>query len=281
MKQFSAIALLLALLFSACQNKSNTEQTVNDSMTVQGDTILVDTDTVITPKNDSLTAAATPAPKSNAYIIVDKPKLKLYVVEGSDTLFKGPICAARNFGNKQKKDDRRTPEGTFTITKIHDSSAWLYHTPAGRWVPHVYGPWFLRLSADGWDGIGIHGTNAPAQIGQRRSKGCIRMHNEDIQKVHDLAFVGMTVIVKPDNGKVYADSSKPQTKKSDSDNSKSVKSESNSKAAIQDNNQTAPAISEPTKTEPVAEPANEAPVKSEPTEPLPAKVTSPETSAEV
>lgn len=195
--------LMVLILMTGCGSKPTSDRSGKDSapadsiglpdsvMVVDGDTIRGVTST---ESNEP------PAhPKSNAYIVVDKPALKLYVIEGRDTLFKGPICAGRNRGNKRAMDDGRTPEGDFRITKIHDASGWLYHANNGRWIPHVYGPWFLRLDAGGWHGIGIHGTSAPGQIGQRRSKGCIRLRNEDIKKVHDLAFVGMEVKVLPDN----------------------------------------------------------------------------------
>lgn len=199
-----AIPMVLSLL-SACTSKSSSKEEgidslegISDTVKLDGDTIVVNGDTVISLHKDERASAENSRPKSNAYIVVDKPNLKLYVIEGSDTLFKGPICAGRIKGNKRAKDDRRTPEGNFKITHIHDASGWLYHADNGRWIPHVYGPWFLRLDAGGWQGIGIHGTSAPAQIGQRRSKGCIRMKNEDIRKVHDLAFVGMEVRILPD-----------------------------------------------------------------------------------
>lgn len=207
MKYFGGLIFTaIFFIFSACGSKtqhadSDLHENGLDSSYVANDSVLViDGDTIrgVTSSEPS----TPPPPKSNAYIIVDKPNMKLYVVENSDTLFKGPIACGRNRGDKRGKDDGRTPEGDFKITNIHDASGWLYHTNDGRWVPHVYGPWFLRLDAGGWQGIGIHGTNAPGQIGQRRSKGCIRLHNEDIKKVHDLAFVGMPVKVIADNVKI-------------------------------------------------------------------------------
>lgn len=196
------ICFFLIISLEACRNSKSedsqkeTDEFVGESESTPDSMLVIEGDTVkVTPSNKSEEPAK---PKSNAYIVVDKPAMKLYVIEGKDTLFKGPIACGRNKGDKRGKDDGRTPEGDFKISKIHDSREWLYHTNSGRWVPHVYGPWFLRLDAKGWSGIGIHGTNAPGQIGQRRSKGCIRMHNEDIVKVHNLAFEGMVVKVLPD-----------------------------------------------------------------------------------
>ena len=33
--------------------------------------------------------------------------------------------------------------------------------------------------------IGIHGTDAPASIGYRRSHGCIRMRNRDVEELFE------------------------------------------------------------------------------------------------
>ena len=187
--------ILLAAFAAACSSNTKTEEETDTIIAV--DSISVDSGVAVVDSAEVAVKENAPAPRRHPsrYIVVDKPKLKLYVVENNDTLFKGPITCGRYFGQKRSKDDRRTPEGEFHITHIHDASGWLYE---GR-IPHVYGPWFLRLSANGWQGIGIHGTNAPGQISRRVSKGCIRMLNQDIVKVKALAEEGMKVIVVADN----------------------------------------------------------------------------------
>jgi lipoprotein-anchoring transpeptidase ErfK/SrfK len=45
--------------------------------------------------------------------------------------------------------------------------------------------------------IGIHGTNAPAQLGQAVSHGCIRMRNEAVSKLAKLLPQGVPVVVEP------------------------------------------------------------------------------------
>jgi lipoprotein-anchoring transpeptidase ErfK/SrfK len=42
----------------------------------------------------------------------------------------------------------------------------------------------------------IHGSNEPQTIGQAVSSGCIRMANEDVTHLYDLAQVGTKVIVQ-------------------------------------------------------------------------------------
>ena len=45
------------------------------------------------------------------------------------------------------------------------------------------------------DGYGIHGTNDPASIGHAASHGCVRLRNEDIEKLYDMVAVGTPVYI--------------------------------------------------------------------------------------
>jgi lipoprotein-anchoring transpeptidase ErfK/SrfK len=45
------------------------------------------------------------------------------------------------------------------------------------------------------DGYGIHGTNEPASIGHSVSHGCVRLRNEDIEKLYDMVSVGTPVYI--------------------------------------------------------------------------------------
>jgi len=45
------------------------------------------------------------------------------------------------------------------------------------------------------DGYGIHGTNAPETIGRSVSHGCVRVRNEDIEKLYDMVPVGTPVYI--------------------------------------------------------------------------------------
>ncbi len=45
------------------------------------------------------------------------------------------------------------------------------------------------------DGYGIHGTDHPESIGQSVSHGCVRMRNEDIEKLYPLVQVGTPVYI--------------------------------------------------------------------------------------
>lgn len=45
------------------------------------------------------------------------------------------------------------------------------------------------------DGYGIHGTDAPESIGRSVSHGCVRLRNEDIEKLYDMVPVGTPVYI--------------------------------------------------------------------------------------
>lgn len=132
-------------------------------------------------------------------IVVDKPNLQLFVIEGSDTLFSAPICIGSNFGDKLKKGDHKTPEGVFSISQFQNSSKWKHDFGDGKGlISGAYGPWFFRLKTPKWTSIGIHGTCFPKSIGKRESEGCVRLNNEDLLKLKPFIKIGMKVIITKD-----------------------------------------------------------------------------------
>jgi lipoprotein-anchoring transpeptidase ErfK/SrfK len=65
-----------------------------------------------------------------------------------------------------------------------------YGTSARRYLG-VMGTRRLELG----DGYGIHGTDHPETIGQSVSHGCVRMRNEDIEKLYPMVPVGTPVYI--------------------------------------------------------------------------------------
>ena len=135
------------------------------------------------------------------HIFVSKKDLMLSVVsESNDTLFRCPIACGENFGNKTRIGDRKTPEGSFMITKMYDATSWKHDFGDGQGVRlGAYGPLFFRLNVPGFNDIGIHGTIFPESIGTRSSEGCVRLHNEDIVKLYRYCYIGMPVIIGKDD----------------------------------------------------------------------------------
>ncbi len=90
--------------------------------------------------------------------------------------------------------DRSTPVGTFKV--LNKMVNPTYYGPEGvikaddpanplgeRWI-------------DIGDSYGIHGTHEPDSIGQDKSRGCVRMLNEDVAEVYDFLIVGGEVKIQ-------------------------------------------------------------------------------------
>lgn len=133
------------------------------------------------------------------YIRISKPECVLSVIEGNDTLFQCSIAIGKNWGNKEKIGDKKTPEGTFTICSIEDSSRWKHDFKDGKGLRKgAYGAFFFRLKVPMFNSIGIHGTCKPESIGTRDTEGCIRLNNADLLILRQYVFIDMTVIITKD-----------------------------------------------------------------------------------
>jgi lipoprotein-anchoring transpeptidase ErfK/SrfK len=85
-----------------------------------------------------------------------------------------------------------TPQGLYTIDKKLVNPDWYYD---GRRVPfgekeNILGTrWMGFATAENGGqgaGLGVHGTAFPESVPGRESKGCVRMHNKDVEELYDL-----------------------------------------------------------------------------------------------
>ena len=114
-----------------------------------------------------------------------------------DILHKFKVATGKNFGDKTKKGDCKTPEGVFTIDEVVDASSWTHDFKDDELgtITGAYGPYFIRLKVPGQKGIGIHGTHDNSSLGKRASEGCIRLNNKDLsQLVADINANAIVVI---------------------------------------------------------------------------------------
>jgi len=125
-------------------------------------------------------------------IIVRKSRFELQLVTDEGVLA-FPVAIGSNPDGEDKREvgDCRTPEGDFYIESVEDSTDWEHEGA------RVYGPFFLRLSCPPWEGIGIHGTNDPALVGRRTTRGCIRLTNGDLVRLVEEIGVGTPVTILP------------------------------------------------------------------------------------
>ncbi|MDR2127437.1 MAG: L,D-transpeptidase [Prevotellaceae bacterium] len=132
----------------------------------------------------------------DSFIIISKQDMKLrrYDLTGN-ILEEYPVACGRNYGNKKKRGDNKTPEGVFTVQQIQNASAWTHDFGDGKGqIKNAYGQYFIRLKT-GFQGIGIHGTHDPESIGTRATEGCIRLRNEDLLKIVKHVKLSMVVII--------------------------------------------------------------------------------------
>ena len=137
-------------------------------------------------------------PTKADHIVISKETmtLRLYDVNGK-VIYNFPIAAGKNYGNKQRPGDMKTPEGEFYIEQIQSASHWGHDFNDGKgYIPNCYGNWFMRLKTPPHRGIGIHGTHAPESIGTRATEGCIRLKNSDLDSLHRMVRVGMPVRIE-------------------------------------------------------------------------------------
>mgnify|MGYP003873397785 CR=1 FL=1 len=142
-------------------------------------------------------------------VIIIKEEFKLYVYDfDGNILMKSYIALGKNFGDKQKVGDMKTPEGIFKVESIESSSDWTHDFKDDSLgvIEGVYGPFFIRLTVPGQKGIGIHGTHDPNSLGTRVSEGCIRMANDELINLISQIRVGTLVIITPSQDDVRINS---------------------------------------------------------------------------
>ncbi|KKB34299.1 L,D-transpeptidase family protein [Bacillus thermotolerans] len=75
-------------------------------------------------------------------------------------------------------------------------------TPVGDFViinkaPNPGGPYGTMWMSLSKQHYGIHGTNDPSSIGKFVSRGCIRMHNRDVEELARTVPIGTAVHIRP------------------------------------------------------------------------------------
>lgn len=114
-------------------------------------------------------------------ILVRLNQRRLYLIQDGRIIRSYPIGIGRML--------TQTPTGTY---RIINKVPYPYSYPGGPITP--YGTFWMGLSRRGY---GIHGTNNPASIGGRVSKGCIRMYNRDVEDLARRVSIGTQVTIRP------------------------------------------------------------------------------------
>jgi lipoprotein-anchoring transpeptidase ErfK/SrfK len=139
--------------------------------------------------------------KGPFYAVVSKSRFTMDIYLGQ------PHSAGSTFITSYRvglgKDDS-TPLGTWRAERKLKNP--VYYSPRGEGIiaaddpKNPLGEYWIGLSgidgeAVGKSSYGIHGTIDPASIGREESMGCIRMKNEDVERVYELLVDGKSVVV--------------------------------------------------------------------------------------
>lgn len=123
------------------------------------------------------------------WIVLNKDSNTLYHLNGDK------ILGRYNVGTG--KLPQYTPEGKFTIVKKFKNPRWggagRYKPIAGGAPNNPLGKRWMGLSIGGGGVYGIHGNSDRRSIGRYVSLGCIRMFNEDVEKLYEIVDIGTSV----------------------------------------------------------------------------------------
>ena len=121
---------------------------------------------------------------SKIKILVDLFHSKMYIYYKDHLLKKLPVAVGRADA---------TPPGVYTVMEKRKNPALYWNgeiIPPGSLVNGLGTRW-IGLSDPQY---GIHGTTKPWEIGRRISHGCIRLRNEDVEKLFEFVPIGTEVI---------------------------------------------------------------------------------------
>lgn len=96
----------------------------------------------------------------------------------------------------------KTPAGKFTVGEKTAKPTWYPPEDMDIKGPvpfgdkrNILGTHWIALDHEFYRGIGIHGTWDPESVGKAASRGCVRMRNEEVKEVFEVAHSGMTVTI--------------------------------------------------------------------------------------
>jgi lipoprotein-anchoring transpeptidase ErfK/SrfK len=128
--------------------------------------------------------AATASNPTHRRVVVSIPDRKLAVLENDDVVTVFPVAVG--------KPATPSPTGTFMI--VNRVSNPTYYAGKGKTVaPGTKNPVGTRWIGLSEKGYGIHGTDQPKSIGYAKSHGCIRLRNEDVERLFEQVRTGDVV----------------------------------------------------------------------------------------
>lgn len=123
-------------------------------------------------------------------LLVDKSDFTLTMLLNGHFIRQYPVSIGK---------ENKTPEAVFIVKNKLKNPVW--YSPEGV---YKYGDprnllgtrWMGFEEKEGLQGYGIHGTTNPDSIGKALSEGCIRLRNEDVEKLYDFVRVNTKVVIQ-------------------------------------------------------------------------------------
>jgi lipoprotein-anchoring transpeptidase ErfK/SrfK len=116
-------------------------------------------------------------------IVVSIPDRRLAVLENDEVVSLYTVAVGA--------PDSPSPVGTFTV--VNRVSNPTYYKPGTVIAPGATNPIGTRWIGLSEKGYGIHGTDQPRSIGFAKSHGCIRLRNQDVEKLFERVRPGDVV----------------------------------------------------------------------------------------
>lgn len=107
-------------------------------------------------------------------ILVSRSNRQLYLLQDGSVMKTYPVGIGKML--------TATPIGTYRIINK---------------APNPGGPFGVLWMGLSRPHYGIHGTNNPQSIGRLVSKGCVRMHNQDVLELSKFVPIGTIVTIRP------------------------------------------------------------------------------------
>lgn len=145
---------------------------------------------------------------SSVYIVVDTARNRLYVKRGEEVLHEAACSTGSGGLLKDPENDRdwifETPRGKFRVVRKVEDPVWTKPDWAfveeGKPIPET---WSERRDYDTLgdyalyfgDGFMIHGTLYQRYLGRSITHGCIRLGDDDLERVYRMTPVGAPIFI--------------------------------------------------------------------------------------
>jgi lipoprotein-anchoring transpeptidase ErfK/SrfK len=136
-------------------------------------------------------------------IVVSLPDRRLALIENDEVISVYPVAVGAPISP--------SPAGTFSV--VNRVANPTYYKPGTVIAPGAANPIGTRWIGLSAKGYGIHGTDRPKSIGFAKSHGCIRLRNEDIERLFERVRPGDVVELHaertPETARLFTDAPHP------------------------------------------------------------------------